>query len=277
MKKVIDVSFYQKTIDWEKVKSQIDGAILRVGYGGNQKNQDDKQFIRNANECTRLGIPFGVYIYSYANTIEKAKSEAGHVLRLIKGYKLSYPVYLDLEDRKTMTCSKKMIGDMAEVFCKKIKETGYYPAIYANKYWFESILTDSRFNNWDRWVAQYSSKCTYKGKYSMWQYSSKGIVNGISGNVDMNYCYVDYPSIINGRTQVLVNIPDEEVQNQFKPYKVKINVSSVLNVRKGASTSYPIAAKLKNGEVYTIVDEKNGWGKLKSGVGWICLKYTKKC
>ena len=117
----------------------------------------------------------------------------------------------------------------------------------------------------------------YKGKYSMWQYSSKGMVNGITGNVDMNYCYVDYPSIINGRTQVLVNIQDEEVQNQFKPYKVKINVSSVLNVRKGASTSYPIAAKLKNGEVYTIVDEKNGWGKLKSGVGWICLKYTKKC
>lgn len=275
MKKLIDVSFYQKTINWEKVKPQIDGAILRVGYGGNQKNQDDKQFIRNANECTRLGIPFGVYIYSYANTLEKAKSEAEHVLRLIKGYKLSYPVYLDLEDRKTMTCSKKLIGDMAEVFCKKIKEAGYYPAIYANKYWFESILTDSRFNNWDRWVAQYSSKCTYRGKYQIWQYSSKGRVNGITGNVDMNYCYVDYPSIIGGG-KIVEHIPDEEVHNQFKPYRVKIT-ASVLKVRKGAGTSYPITARVKNGEVYTIVGESNGWGKLKSGAGWICLKYTQKC
>lgn len=274
MKKLIDVSFYQKTINWEKVKAQIDGAILRVGYGGNQKNQDDKQFIRNANECTRLGIPFGVYIYSYANTLEKAKSEAEHVLRLIKGYKLSYPVYLDLEDRKTMTCSKKLIGDMAEVFCKKIKEAGYYPAIYANKYWFESILTDSRFNNWDRWVAQYSSKCTYRGKYQMWQYSSKGRLRGIEGNVDINYCYVNYPSILSDK--IVEHIPDEEVHNQFKPYRVKIT-ASVLKVRKGAGTSYPVTTKVRNGEVYTIVGESNGWGKLKSGAGWICLKYTKKC
>lgn len=110
----------------------------------------------------------------------------------------------------------------------------------------------------------------------MWQYSSKGKVNGITGNVDMNYCYVDYSSIINGRTPVLVHIPDEEVRNQFKPYRVKIT-ASVLKVRKGAGTSYPITARVKNGEVYTIVGESNGWGKLKSGAGWICLKYTQKC
>ena len=90
MKKIlIDVSEHQGKIDWEKVKPQIDGAILRCGYGSDYTNQDDEQFKRNADECTRLGIPFGVYLYSYADSIEKAKSEAAHVLRLIKGYKLS--------------------------------------------------------------------------------------------------------------------------------------------------------------------------------------------
>ncbi len=272
-KKVIDVSFWNGKVDWEKVKPQIDGVILHVGYGSNLMNQDDSQFKRNADECTRLGIPFGVYIYSYANTKSKAVSEAKHVLRLIKGYKLSYPVYLDLEDKKLAKLNRKLLGDIAELFCNQIKQAGYYPAIYANKYWFESILTDSRFNNWDRWVAQYSSKCTYRGDYAMWQYSDKGRVPGINAAVDMNYCYVDYPSITGEK--IVEHIPDEEVHNQFKPYEVKIT-ASVLNVRKGAGTSYPITTKVRNGEVYTIVGESNGWGKLKSGAGWIYLDYTKK-
>ena len=102
MKKVlIDVSEHQGKIDWEKVMPHIDGAILRCGYGGNYEDQDDSQFFRNADECTRLGIPFGVYLYSYAKSIQAAQYEADHVLRLIKPYKLSYPVYLDLEESGT--------------------------------------------------------------------------------------------------------------------------------------------------------------------------------
>lgn len=273
-KKVIDVSFWNGKINWERVKPQIDGVILHVGYGSDMTTQDDKRFRENADACTRLGIPFGVYIYSYANTKTKAVSEAKHVLRLIKNYKLSYPVYLDMEDKKQAKLNRKLLGDIAELFCNQIKKAGYYPAIYANKYWFESILTDSRFNNWDRWIAQYASKCTYQGGYSMWQYSDKGRVAGINAAVDMNYCYVDYPSIIDGE-KIVEHIPDEEVHNQFEPYKVKIT-ASVLNVRKGAGTSYPITTKVRNGEVYTIVGESNGWGKLKSGTGWIYLDYTKK-
>lgn len=273
-KKVIDVSFWNGKVNWEKVKPQVDGVILHVGYGSNMTTQDDKRFRENADACTRLGIPFGVYIYSYANTKTKAVSEAKHVLRLIKNYKLSYPVYLDMEDKKQAKLNRKLLGDIAELFCNQIKKAGYYPAIYANKYWFESILTDSRFNNWDRWVAQYASKCTYQGDYSMWQYSDKGRVVGINAAVDMNYCYVDYPAIIGGE-KIVEHIPDEEVHNQFEPYRVKIT-ASVLNVRKGAGISYPIVTTVKKDEVYTIVDESAGWGKLKSGVGWICLDYAKK-
>lgn len=196
----IDVSAYQGKIDWQKVKaSGIKFAILRCGFGSDMAKQDDSQFKRNADECARLGIPFGVYLFSYANTKEKAKSEADHVLRLVKGMKLSYPIFYDLEDADTtQKCSAKEIGDFAEIFCNAIEKAGYKPAIYANKYWFTSILTDSRFNKWDKWVAQYASKCTYSGKYTMWQYSSKGSVPGIAGSVDMNLCYVDYPSMILG-------------------------------------------------------------------------------
>ena len=101
-KKVIDVSYHNGTIDWEKVKAAgVDGAILRCGYGDNIASQDDKQWKRNADECTRLGIPFGAYLYSYAKSTAQAKSEAEHALRLIKGYKLSYPVYYDLEEHGT--------------------------------------------------------------------------------------------------------------------------------------------------------------------------------
>jgi len=199
----IDVSHHQGTIDWDKVKSQIDYAILSVGYGDNIASQDDKQFHRNAKECTRLGIPFGVYIYSYATSIAQSKSEADHVLRLIKGDKLDYPVYYDLEDAGTTgKCSNKLIADMAEVFCNAIEKAGYWAGIYANTSWFNNKLTDNRFNKWVKWVAQYNTTCTYEGKHDMWQYASDGRVNGISGNVDMNYCYVDYPGLISPKANL---------------------------------------------------------------------------
>lgn len=101
--KVIDVSYHQGVIEWEKVRKAGYHAILRCGYGDDLTSQDDKQWKRNADECTRLGIPFGVYIYSYAKTTAQAESEARHVLRLVKGYKLSYPVFYDLEEPGTQT------------------------------------------------------------------------------------------------------------------------------------------------------------------------------
>ena len=200
MIKGIDVSVHQGIIDWAKVKADgVQFAILRCGYGSDIKYQDDGQFARNASECERLGIPYGVYLYSYANSIDKANSEADHVLRLIKGCKLDYPVFYDLEDANTTgKCSKALIADMAEVFCTKIERAGYKVGIYANLNWFNNILTDKIFDLWDKWIAQYNKECTYKGKYTMWQYTSSGKVNGINGNVDMNYCYVDY---VSGKTE----------------------------------------------------------------------------
>lgn len=191
--KVIDVSAHQGVIDWEKVKPQIDGAILRCGYGMDKTNQDDQHFKRNADECTRLGIPFGVYIYSYADTVERVKSEAAHVLRLIKGYKLSYPVYLDLEENGTQTGAV----ERANVFGDIIEKAGYWCGVYANTSWWNNHLKG--LDRFTKWVAQYYKECQYKGAHlDMWQYSCKGKVNGIKGDVDMNYCYRNFPAEILG-------------------------------------------------------------------------------
>jgi lysozyme len=186
---LIDVSEHQGVIDWEKAMYHIDGAILRCGYGGDYEDQDDEQFRRNADECTRLGIPFGVYIYSYAKSIQAAQYEADHVLRLIKPYKLSYPVYLDLEESGT----EKGAVERAEVFGDIIENAGYWCGIYANLYWWEMILKNN-LERFTKWVAQYYSKCEYTGSnLDIWQYTSKGNVPGINGSVDMNECYRDFP------------------------------------------------------------------------------------
>ena len=188
--KVIDVSEHNQDIDWEKVKnSDIDFAILRVGYGNDVSYQDDKKWQYNVSECTRLGIPFGVYIYSYAENTTEAESEADHVLRLIKGYNLAYPVYYDLEDNSQVSLGNDTIQKFAETFCNKISNAGYQVGVYANLNWWNNYLTGSVYNNWHRWVAQYNYQCDYNGNYDMWQCTSKAQVDGISTDVDVSFYY----------------------------------------------------------------------------------------
>lgn len=196
IKKIIDVSTHQGKIDWEKVKPQIDGAILRCGYGGDLESQDDAQFKRNADECTRLGIPFGVYIYSYADSVEKAKSEAAHALRLVKGYKLAFPIYLDLEESKTIPG----IIERANVFGDIIEAAGYWCGVYSSLHWWNTHLKE--LDRFTKWVAQWNKTCDYKGSsLDMWQYTDKGKIDGISGYVDMNECYRDFPAVLLGEVK----------------------------------------------------------------------------
>ena len=191
--KVIDVSYHNGTIDWEKVKSSgVDGAIIRCGYGSNLTAQDDKQWKRNADECTRLGIPFGTYIYSYAKTDARARSEAEHVLRLVKGYKLSYPVYYDLEEAGTQSGAVNRMKIFAEI----IENAGYWVGVYCNKSWWDNTLK-SLGDRYTKWIARYNSTLGMSG-VDMWQYTSSGSVSGISGRVDMNHCYRDFPKEISG-------------------------------------------------------------------------------
>ena len=189
VRKGIDVSEHNHAINWQAVKSSgVDFAIIRCGYGSDYANQDDKTWLYNVAECERLGIPYGVYLYSYAEDDEMAKSEAEHVLRLLKGHHPSYPVYLDLEESSMADADNaEQLASIATIFCDAVSDAGYTPGVYANLTWWNNYLTDPVFEKWDRWVAQYNDSCWYEGEYNVWQAASDGTVDGVEGNVDVNF------------------------------------------------------------------------------------------
>lgn len=193
--KGIDVSHHQGSIDWDTVAPNIDFAIVRCGYGDDLTEQDDRYWYQNADACTRLGIPFGVYLMSYAVTDEQARSEAQHVLRLIDGYEPTLPIYLDLEDTKYIlpNCSNEDILRHAQIFCDILEDAGYNVGVYANYNWWTNYLTDPAYDQWSRWIARYASATGYDKSYDMWQYSDSGSIPGISGNVDLDYWYGPFP------------------------------------------------------------------------------------
>lgn len=193
----IDVSEHQKRIDWDRVKAAgVDFAIIRCGYGDDVSYQDDRQWKRNVAECERLGIPYGVYLYSYAYNAEMARSEADHALRLLEGHDPTYPVYYDLEDNSALE-EDADFAELASIFCGTLADAGYKVGVYANLNWWNNHLTDPVFDQWERWVAQYNTTCHYKGEYRLWQATSSGSVDGIEGRVDINYEFNCYPWDVN--------------------------------------------------------------------------------
>lgn len=189
----IDVSSNNGAVDWQAVKADgVDFAIIRCGYGMDQPGQDDIRYIENVTGCEAAGIPYGVYIYSYADTVERAVSEADHVLRLIRGRNLSYPVYFDMEDQSIFSkTTPQQREQIASAFCRRIEAAGYEAAIYASQYAFTNDLPEETFDQWGRWVAHYSSQCGYEGTYQMWQATNQGAVAGVQGPVDINFLISD--------------------------------------------------------------------------------------
>ena len=272
--KGIDVSYYNGTIDWKRVKqSEVEYAIIRCGYGTNDKNQDDKKWEENVKGCIDNNIPYGVYLYSYADTVEKASSEADHAIRLLQGKKLKYPVYYDLEEDKLRDkISKQTIADIAQTFCDKLSAKGYTVGIYANKDWFTNYLTDSRFNNWTKWVAQYNTVCNYKGKYDMWQCSSTGRVPGISGNVDLNYSYSPFENSYGGG-----NTNNGGTTNKYSDGLNEIEGELYYFKNNRIDTSYSGLAQYGN-EWYYIENGKVNWnytGLAQRGNEWFYIENGK--
>ncbi len=188
----VDVSYAQGRIEWVKLKGKIDFAIIRCGFGGDYTNQDDSQWLNNVRGCKENGIPFGVYLYSYATTPEKARSEAEHVLRLIKDIDFDLPVFLDLEEEQIRRLGKAKILEIARTFCEIIENAGYTYGTYSNKTWFTDYLTDAWYDSKVKWLAQYYDRVTYTGRYDIWQYTSTAKFDGIRGNVDHNRCYISF-------------------------------------------------------------------------------------
>lgn len=224
MRKGVDVSSYQGQIDWETTKNYIDFAILRCGYGNNIVSQDDTTFNRNAEECTRLNIPFGTYLYSYATNLNMAQSEVDHTLRLIKDKKLEYPVFLDVEDKSQLSLPKETLIDIVKYYCEKIEEAGYYVGIYASLYTLNTYLNSDELNPYDKWVAQWGKDFTYQGSSGMWQYTDDARVPGIPTRVDGDHAFYDYPEIIrkNGLNHLEpVEIPPRPPETIDLKYKEK--------------------------------------------------------
>lgn len=196
MRKGIDVSSYQGKIDWEKVKPYIDFAIIRCGYGNNISSQDDVYYERNSKLCQELNIPYGVYLYSYATTLDDARSEVLHTLRLIKDKKLEYPVFLDVESKRQMALPKENLIEIVKYYCEEMEKAGYYVGIYSSLDTFKSNLDSSELNPFDKWVAEWSDNFTYKGEAGMWQNTAYEELAGINGRVDGDIAFYDYPKII---------------------------------------------------------------------------------
>lgn len=203
MIKGIDVSYHQKLIDWEQVKnSGIGFAIIRAGYG---RETMDSLFKYNVESCIKLGIPFGVYWFIYGVNEAEAEKNAEKFHSVIAPYKdkISLKVWCDLEydtdknaKKRGVTLTKQVRTNMVVAFCERMKSYGYEVGNYANPDYLRNKFYD--LSQYPLWLAKYSSS---KGDYNcfMWQYSSKGTVPGIKGNVDMNYLYEELPAA--GKTE----------------------------------------------------------------------------
>jgi GH25 family lysozyme M1 (1,4-beta-N-acetylmuramidase) len=200
--KGIDVSYAQGLFPWGKVKNEIDFAIIRAGFGRNA-NQKDAQFENNYAGCKSNGIPVGAYQFSYAENADEARQEAKVMLEWLKGKTFEFPIALDLENDGKESRDKnrqKNANAIVTAYREVLEKEGFYVVLYASKSWLESYVSAEIRNNIDIWVAQYTNNeqpTTYKGAYGIWQFTSKnGHVPSFNGNLDINYAYKDYPSII---------------------------------------------------------------------------------
>ena len=195
----IDVSHYQGEIDWDAVKnSGVTFAILKIGeyWSSSKKVIFDQFFERNYQACKRLGIAIGGYFYSYAFNSSEANEEADICLSLIKNKKFELPIFLDVEDKLIKNAvangvaSVESLTSAAVTFCERMSSAGYQGGVYASRDFFYNYFNIPTLERFAIWLAHYTSVQTdYTGKYDFWQYTSKGSVPGINGNVDLNWFF----------------------------------------------------------------------------------------
>lgn len=198
--KGLDVSEFQREVDWERVKAAgYKFAMLRAGYG---YNTIDKQFRRNASECNRIGLPVGVYWFCYAFSPEKAVQEADGCIDIISEYRLDYPVCYDIEqasadyiEKQGVSFTPALAKNVVKSFCDRIEAKGYYAMFYTNRNFLDTYLGTELSKRYAYWYARYADR--FDGTdCGIWQYTSTGSVPGIIGNVDLDLGYTNYPSVI---------------------------------------------------------------------------------
>lgn len=245
----IDASKWQGTIDWQSVKNDgVEFAIIREGFGKESPSQIDKKFKENYTGAKYVGIPVGVYHYSYADSISDAKLEADFCLKNVQGLQLEYPVCFDIEDSEMLVLSNQQRTDICKAFCETVENAGYYAMIYCNLNWYKNYLISDQLKDYDLWLAQWSVG-EPEVSCGIWQKSYKGVIDGVTGNVDLNVSFKDYPSIIKAKGL-----------NGFKSSVVEpvVTTISTYTVKKG-DTLWAIADKLLGvGSKYTEIKALNG-------------------
>lgn len=227
----IDLSCHNGSIDWTKVKA--DFVILRAGYG-KETNQVDSRFEEYYSNAKAHGIPVGAYWYSYAMSIEDAIQEADVFLTTIKGKQFEYPVFYDVEESNQFELGKEKLSAIIHAFLERVEAAGYFVGLYGSASSLTTHTADDIKRKYAIWLAHWTESTNYSGAYGIWQHSCKGKVDGISGDVDLDKCYVDYPERIKtkglngyGVTPSPAPVPDDSVYATVtvdgKKYSGKLN------------------------------------------------------
>lgn len=241
-RKGIDISHHQGEIDFNKLKGNIDFAMVRTSYGS---FYEDRKYKRNIKGLESIGVPYGLYHFSYATNIEDAKKEANGFINIIKRYNPTYPVVIDIESSsRTQSINNNLLVDITDTICSMIENAGYYVMIYANLDYLNGKLNSSKLDKYDKWLAQWNSKPTYNKNFGIWQYSSKGNLPGINGNVDLNISYKDYPSIISKKDSN-DKIKDDNISNNSTNYVVKKG-DTLIKIASKYNMSYKTLATFNN-------------------------------
>lgn len=261
--KVIDVSEHNGVVDWSKVKAAGYHAIIRLGYGQEIPSQRDKQAERNVSECERLGIPYGLYLYSYADTEAKASGEAKHAINFVKKFckqNLKYPVFYDVEETKLARYAKAH----SLIFCKQVAAAGITAGVYASESWWLSYLQNFTIN-YKRWVAKWSDRSPSVSNISLWQYTDRGSVPGVKGNCDVSYSYMNnvVGTPTNGQSANAIDLAHmvlageygngdmrkKQLGNDYERVQALVNYLTDPNRYKARVVDLVLAGKYGNGEV----------------------------
>ena len=275
---VIDVSKHQGNIDFQAVKNAgVYAVIIRAGYG-RMASQKDTMFEANYAAAKAAGLHIGAYWYSYADSVAAAAKEAAACLSCIQGKQFDFPVYYDLEEGSTAALGKAVCTQIAQTFCNAIEDAGYWAGIYANTNWWQNYLDHATL--WPRytvWLADYRQAYNTTLGRDMHQYSSKGSVAGISGNVDCNRCTRDFPAEIGSLYGGASDTTGSAAQSTGEI--VVHCTGNRVNVRAEAHTAAKVLTQAGKGNCLVwYADDGWGWSKIKCGTitGWMSNKYLDK-
>lgn len=274
--KGIDVSRYQRNIDYAKLKAAgVEFVIIQAGYGDviSYPNQKDNMFESHYKAATAAGLHVGAYWYSYATTPDGAKREAQGFIQTIKGKRFDMPVYMDLEEKSQFSTGKTNCSNMVTAFCNELEKANYWSGLYISRSPCQQYITTEVANRYSLWLAEYSSKCNYSGVYDMWQFTSSARYNGYNGNLDADVCYKDYPTLIknagkNGYTKPVKVLDTTGMQLGDKNLGV-YELKSMLSIaqKEGIITdSVKVDNGFGEGTVQIVNKLLKSWGYVQNGI-----------